>query len=610
LTTEDYKEIADSIPKEPGVYRYIDPNETIIYVGKAKNLKNRISSYFGEKKHQAYKTRVMVKNAHHIEYTVVDSEQDALILENTLIKRHQPRYNVNLKDDKSYTYMVIKKERFPRVFFTRKIIKDGSVYFGPYTSKWKMRQIFETIKNLFPLRTCTYNLSDENISAGKFKVCLEYHIKNCIGPCEGLETEEGYNRKISQIKHILKGNLKPVKDYLKEEMSNHADALNFEMASLMKEKLELLEDYQAKSSVVSHTIKDVDVFSINTEDDEYAYVNYLKIVNGLLINTDTIELTKNLNQEDEDILRYSINYFRERYNSIAPEIILPMKIEYPEDVVQTLPQRGDKSKLLQLSAKNVFYHMMQKKKEKISKTKKQTPAERILKTLQADLEMKELPFHIECFDNSNIQGSNPVASCVVFKNARPSKKDYRKFNIKTVKGANDFASMEEVVYRRYKRLKDENQDLPQLVVIDGGKGQLKSAIQSLEKLDLMKDIAIIGIAKRLEEIFMAYDPIPLYINKKSESLKLIQQLRNEAHRFAINFHRDKRSQDAFGTSLTDIEGIGDKTAQRLLKKFGSMKRLKTESLENIAVEIGNQKALIVKEYLENLKSQSKLDDKS
>ena len=599
MTTADYKKISPSIPKEPGVYRYIDADDRILYVGKAKNLKNRISSYFGAKKHQAYKTRVMVKNSDHIEYTVVDSEQDALILENTLIKKHQPRYNVNLKDDKSYTYMVIKKERFPRVFFTRKIIRDGSVYFGPYTSKWKQGEIFEVIKNLFPLRNCSFNLSDENITSGKFKVCLEYHIKNCKGPCEGLESEESYNKKIDQIKHILKGHLKPVKDYLKTEMSAYSEALNFEMASHMKEKLDLLDDYQAKSTVVSHTIKDVDVFSLNTEDDEYAYVNYLKIVNGLLINTDTIELTKNLNQEDEDILRYSINYFREKYNSIAPEIILPLRIKYTEDVTQTIPQRGDKSKLLQLSAKNVFYHMMQKKRDDISKIKKKTSVERILKTLQTDLEMKDLPLHIECFDNSNIQGSNPVGSCVVFKNARPSKKDYRKFNIKTVDGPNDFASMEEVVYRRYKRLLDEEKNLPQLVVIDGGKGQLSSAMNSIKKLGLSDKIVVIGIAKRLEEIYMAYDSIPLYIDKKSESLKLIQQLRNEAHRFAINFHRDKRSQNAFDTSLTDIEGIGAKTADKLLRTFGSMKRLKNESVENIAAEIGNQKAHIVKEFFRN-----------
>jgi len=600
LTTDDYKNLLPSLPREPGVYRYIDDQERIIYVGKAKNLKNRIASYFGDKKHKAYKTRVMIKNANRVEYTVVDSEQDALILENTLIKKHQPRYNVNLKDDKSYTYMVVKNERFPRVFFTRKLIKDGSTYFGPYTSKWKQRQIFDVIKSLFPIRNCTFNLSESNINSGKFKVCLEYHIKNCLGPCENLQTEDDYNNNIDQIKHILRGNLKPVKDYLKSKMEEHSEALNFEKASIIKERLDLLQEYQSKSAVVSHTIKDVDVFSINTEDDQLAYVNYLKIVNGLLINTDTIELTMNLNQEPEDVLRYSVNYFREKYNSIAPEMILPFSVEYPEEINQTIPQRGDKKKLLDLSAKNVFYHMMQKRKENISKIKKQTPAERILSTLKADLEMNEMPFHIECFDNSNIQGTNPVASCVVFKNARPSKKDYRKFNIKTVEGANDFASMEEVVYRRYKRLLEEEKPLPQLVVVDGGKGQLSSAMISIEKLNLSDQIVVIGIAKKLEEIYMSYDPVPLYIDKRSESLKLIQQLRNEAHRFAINFHRDLRSKNAFGSELTDIGGMGEKTAQQLLQKFGSVKRIKEESLENLAAKIGNKKAKIVKEYLEHL----------
>ena len=598
MTTEDYKKLLPSLPKEPGVYRYLDNKERIIYVGKAKNLKNRIASYFGDKKHKSYKTRVMIKNADHVEYTVVDSEQDALILENTLIKKHQPRYNVNLKDDKSYTYMVVKNERFPRVFFTRKLIKDGSTYFGPYTSKWKQRQIFEVIKSLFPLRTCNFQLSENNIDAGKFKVCLEYHIKNCLGPCENLQSEEDYNDNVNQIKHILRGNLKPVRDYLKSKISEYAESLDFEKASVMKERMDLLSEYQSKSAVVSHSIKDVDVFSISTEDNQLAYVNYMKVVNGLLINTDTIELSMNLNQEEEDVLRYAITYFREKYNSIAPEMILPTEVEYPEDIIQTIPQRGDKKKLLDLSSKNVFYHMMQKRKEKISKIRKQTPAERILTTLKNDLEMDEMPLHIECFDNSNIQGSNPVASCVVFKNARPSKKDYRKFNIKTVEGPNDFASMEEVVYRRYKRLLEEEKPLPQLVVIDGGKGQLSSAMNSIEKLSLSDRIVVIGIAKKLEEIYMAYDPVPLYIDKRSESLKLIQQLRNEAHRFAINFHRDQRSKNAFGTNLTDIEGIGEKTAQQLLKKFGSVKRIKEEPLENLAAEIGNKKALTLKEYLE------------
>ncbi|MEE9374665.1 MAG: excinuclease ABC subunit UvrC [Saprospiraceae bacterium] len=598
MTTEDYKKLLPSLPREPGVYKYIDANHRIIYVGKAKNLKNRIASYFGNKKHKSYKTNVMIKNADRIEYTIVDTEQDALILENTLIKKHQPRYNINLKDGKSFTYMVVKNERFPRVFFTRKLIKDGSTYFGPYTSKWKQNQIFEVIKSLFPLRTCSFLLSEKNVNSGKFKVCLEYHIKNCLAPCENMQTEEDYDNNIDQIKHILKGNLKPVKDYLKTKMAEYAEALNFEQASVIKERLELLDVYQSKSSVVSHIIKDVDVFSISIEEDQLAYVNYLKIVNGLLIHSDTIELVMNLNQEESDVLRYAITHFREKYNSIAPEIIIPFQIEYPEDITITIPQRGDKKQLIELSAKNVFYHMMQQRKEKISKIKKQTPAERILSTLKADLQMDVMPLHIECFDNSNIQGTHPVASCVVFKNARPSKKDYRKFNIKTVEGSDDFASMEEVVYRRYKRLLDEEKSLPQLVVIDGGKGQLSSAMKSIEKLNLSKKIIVIGIAKKLEGIYMAYDSIPLYIDKRSESLKLIQQLRNEAHRFAINFHRDQRSKGAFNTALTEINGIGEKTAHQLLKKFGSIKRIRDESTENIADEIGNKKAFLVKKFLE------------
>jgi len=596
LTTEEFSKISHTIPKEPGVYRFADEENNILYVGKAKNLKNRITSYFGNRKHQAYKTRVMVKNADHIDFTVVDSEQDALILENTLIKKYRPRYNVNFKDDKSYTYLVIKNERFPRVLFTREVIKDGSVYFGPYTSKWKMGQIFEVIKTLFPLRTCNFNLTEENILGGKFKLCLEYHIKNCLGPCENLDSEKEYEERIEQIINILKGNLKPVKNYMKNQMKNHVENLNFEKASEMKEKLEFLEDYQGKSTVVNQNIQDVDVFSMNSDGD-FAYVNYLKIVNGLLIHSDTVELKKNLIQKNASILRYAVNFFREKYNSIAPELILQMKIEYHEDLIQTVPQRGDKHKLLQLSEKNVFYHTMQKKKNEILKIKKQIPFERILKTLQDDLNMNEPAYHIECFDNSNIQGTNAVASCVVFKNAKPSKKDYRKFNIKTVEGPDDFASMQEVVHRRYKRMLAEKKELPQLIIIDGGKGQLNAAIKSLEKLNLMDKIKIIGIAKRLEEIYMAHDPIPLYINKTSESLKLIQQLRNEAHRFAINFHRDKRSNSFLTTSLTDIEGIGLKTAQRLLGKFGSIKRLKNEDLENIAAEIGNHKANILKKFL-------------
>lgn len=597
MTTEDFKSIADNIPRQPGVYKFYDADDTIIYVGKAKVLRNRVSSYFGDRKHQAYKTRTMVKNAKYLDFTIVETEADALLLENTLIKRFQPRYNVSLKDGKSYTYLCVKKERFPRVFFTRRVIRDGSVYFGPYTSKYKTRQIFDLIKALFPIRTCKYNLSEENISKGKFKVCLEYHLGNCYGPCEGMESEESYTKKIDQIRNILYGNFKPVKDYIREEMERFADQLQYERAAAMKEKLSLFEEYQAKSTVVSQTIKDVDVFTIDGNED-WAYINYLKVINGALINTDTIELQKNLDNDDSELLAYAIPEIRDKYNSIAPEIIVPMEVELSDPTITiTIPQRGDKKKLLDLSEKNVKYHMLQKKKEQISQENKQTPAERILRTLQSDLSMDELPWHIECFDNSNIQGTNPTASCVVFKNAKPSKRDYRKFKVKTVEGPNDFASMEEIVYRRYKRQLEEGEALPQLIIIDGGKGQLSAAMSSIDKLGLRDRVTVIGIAKKLEEIYFPEDSIPVYINKKSESLKLIQQARNEAHRFAITYHRDRRSQNFTSTQLTDIPGIGDKTAQMLLNHFGSVKRIKEASIEDISVVVGNQKSKLISEGL-------------
>ncbi len=585
MTTEDYKKISDGLPKQPGVYKFIDTSDVVLYVGKAKNLKNRLSSYFGERKHRSHKTRTMVKNAHHIEFTIVETETDALLLENTLIKKLQPRYNVMLKDGKSYSYICIKKERFPRVFMTRRAIKDGSTYFGPYTSRHQLKTILEMIKNLFPLRTCTYNLSEENIKKGKFKVCLEYHIKNCIGPCEGLEKEEDYNEKIRQIKNMLKGNFGAVKSHFKEKMEIHAANLDFEKAQLIKEKLTAFEDYQGKSTVVSTTIQDVDIFNI-ASDEDFAYVNYLKVINGAIINSFTMEMTKNLDDDEHDLLAFVIPVFREKFNSIAKEVIVPEEVLLTDKSINLLiPKIGDKKKLLDLSFKNVKYFLLQKQKEKIARLNKQTPAERILRTLQSDLQMDELPIHLECFDNSNIQGAYPVASCVVFRNAKPAKRDYRHFHIKTVEGPNDFASMEEVVYRRYKRLLDEGKSLPQLVIIDGGKGQLSSAMNSINALNLSKKITVIGIAKKLEEIFFPEDPIPIYINKKSESLKLIQQARNEAHRFAINFHRDARSRNFTSTELRDIPGIGEKTAEKLLTHFKSVKKIKlasVEELENIA----------------------------
>ncbi len=597
MTTEDYKVLAPKIPTVPGVYRFIDDNDIVIYVGKAKNLKNRLSSYFGQKKHQRYKTKTLVKNANRFEYTVVETEQDALLLENTLIKKLQPRYNVMLKDGKTYTYIVVKKERFPRVFFTRRVWKDGSQYFGPYTSKYRARILLDIIKKLFKLRTCNLQLSQKNIEAGKFKVCLEYHIKNCLGPCVGFEDEEAYNEKIKQVKNILKGQVKPVKDYLKSQISQAAEKLEFELAQEFKEKLEALDNYQSKSTVVNTSIVDSDVFYIRSEED-MAYVSYLKIVNGALVNSDNVELKKNLNDNEEDLLAFSINYLREKFNSIAPEVILQSEIQLVDDVKVTVPQRGDKKHLLDLAEKNLKYYILQKRKDEATKVKKQTSAERILNTLKSDLEMDELPFHIECFDNSNIQGTNPVSSCVVFKNAKPSKKDYRKFNIKTVVGPDDFASMKEVVTRRYTRLKNENADLPQLVIIDGGKGQLNAAYEILRDLQLEDKITLIGIAKRLEEIYFPGDPIPLYINKKSESLKLIQQLRNEAHRFAITFHRDQRSKNALGTELTNIPGIGTKTAETLLKTFGSVKKIKGLNKVDIEQVVGKSIAIKLVNYFE------------
>jgi len=604
MTTEDYKKISASIPKDPGVYRFYDKDETILYVGKAKNLKNRLSSYFGNKKHQAHKTRTMVKHAHHIDYTIVQTETDALLLEATMIKKYQPRYNVMLKDGKSYSYICIKRERFPRVFATRRVIKDGSTYFGPYTSKYNTNIILDLIKKLFQLRTCTLNLNEKAINAGKFKVCLEYHIKNCKGSCENHETEESYNKKIQQIKNILKGNFKPVKDYLKSEMEHYAGLMKFEEAQLLKEKFVVFENYQSKSTVVNTSIKDLDAFSI-ASDEKHAYVNYLKIINGAIINSDTVEIVKKLEESDKEILEFAIPAIREKFNSIAPEIAVPIDIDFVDpEVVITIPQRGDKRHVVALSEKNVKYFLFQKRKEALNKIKKQTPAERILKTLQSDLQMENVPFHIECFDNSNIQGTNPVASCVVFKNAKPSKKDYRKFNIKTVEGPNDFASMEEVVGRRYRRLVAENQPLPDLIIIDGGKGQLSSTVKILTELEILDKITVIGIAKRLEEIFFPNDPIPLYINKKSESLVLIQQARNEAHRFAITFHRDQRSKNALGTELTNIPGIGEKSAEKLLQEYKSVSRIKELALSEIANIVGNSAAMKIVKYFEEKKKGS------
>lgn len=579
-----------TIPSEPGVYRFLDSEGVILYVGKAKNLKNRLSSYFGDKQHAQYKTVLLTRNASGIEFTVVSSEHDALLLENSLIKKFQPRYNVMLKDGKSYTYICIKKEPFPRVFFTRKLIKDGSVYFGPYTSKYRARILLDIIRKLFQLRTCALSLTPENIAKGKFKVCLEYHIKNCQGPCEGFETEDEYNDKILQIKNILKGNLGGVKKYITQKMFESAEALAFEQAQMYKDKLIAFEDYQSTSTVVSTTIKDVDVFAIK-EEDNFAYVNYLKVVDGTLVNTDIVELKMNLDDDPSDVMAYAIPHIRERFESAAPEVIVPFDMVLPDPSVQiTVPKIGDKRKLLELADNNIDYYIRQKKRDDLSHQKRVSSAERILTTLKNDLRMEQMPLHIECFDNSNLQGTNPVSSCVVFKNAKPASREYRHFNIKTVTGPDDFASMEEVVFRRYRRLLDEGKSLPQLIIIDGGKGQLSSAVKSLEKLGIMDKVTVIGIAKKLEEIFFPGDSLPLYINKKSESLKLIQQARNEAHRFAISFHRHQRSKSFLGTQLTQIPGVGKTTAEKLLKSFGSVERIKEVTLADLETVAGKKAA--------------------
>lgn len=582
-----------TLPDSPGVYQFFDSSDTIIYVGKAKNLKKRVSSYFN-KEHESAKTRVLVSKIVRIEHIVVATENDALLLENNLIKKYQPRYNILLKDGKSYPWICISNERFPRVFFTRKVEKDGSTYFGPYTNIKVVRTLLDLIKDLYPLRNCRLDLSQENIDKGKYKVCLEYHIKNCKGPCEGLQTEEEYNHNIQQIKEILKGNLKEVIAYFKKEMSEHAAALRFEEAQEIKLKLESLENYQAKSTIVSAKIHNVDVFSI-VSDEEYAYINFLQVAHGAIVRGHTLEVKKKLEETDQELLELGIVELRERFKSNSKELIVPfpLSMEFSEQL--TVPKAGEKFQLLQLSERNAQAYRQEKFKQvKITDPERHT--NRLLTQMQRDLHLSEPPAHIECFDNSNIQGTNPVTACVVFKNAKPSKKDYRHFNIKTVEGPNDFASMEEVVYRRYRRLLDEEEPLPQLIIIDGGKGQLGAALKSLELLGLRGKIAIVGIAKRLEEIFYPGDSIPLYLDKKSETLKVIQHLRNEAHRFGITFHRQKRSASAIHSELEQISGVGKQTQETLLKQFKSVKRLKEASKEEIIAAIGQSRAQKVWDY--------------
>jgi excinuclease ABC subunit C len=582
------------LPGKPGIYQFCDDSGKIIYIGKAKNLKKRVSSYFS-KQHDSRKTALLVRNIADIKHMVVETEQDALLLENNLIKKYQPRYNIRLKDDKSYPWICIKNEPFPRVFKTRNLIRDGSKYFGPYTSIYTVRTLLELFKTEYKLRTCNYQLTDENIKSGKYKVCLEYHIGNCEGPCEGLVSADKYNQGIEDITGILKGNISGVIKHLELRMADMASQMNFEEAQKLKEKYDSLKRYQSKSTIVSPTITDVDVYAIE-QDSRFAYVNYLKVIKGAIIQTFTLEIKKSLDESAEELLLAGIVDIRQKIFSNAKEILVPFPLKAPLDgIIFKVPKKGDKKKLLDLSYRNAKYFRLEKDKQLVLKNPK-IREDRILKTIQKDLQLSELPVKIECFDNSNLQGSNPVAACVVFKNAKPFKKEYRHYNIKTVEGPNDFASMEEVVYRRYKRLLDENAELPQLVVIDGGKGQLSSAVSALERLGLRGKISIVGIAKRLEEIYFPGDSVPLYINKNSETLKVIQQLRDEAHRFGITFHRNKRSKNMATSELNQIKGIGEKTVKRLLLDFKSVKNVKNSDKKLIVNSIGPSKAEIVYNY--------------
>lgn len=591
----DYlKSLVSILPNQPGIYQYFDDSGKIIYIGKAKDLRKRVYSYFS-KSHDHRKTSMLVRNIADIKHMVVQSEQDALLLENNLIKKYQPRYNIQLKDDKSFPWICIKNEPFPRVIKTRELKRDGSKYYGPYTSIYTVRTLLELFKSEYKLRTCNYNLTEENIKNGKYKVCLEYHIGNCLGPCEGLITEEKYNEGIADINSILKGNISGVIKHLKDIMKELALSLNFEEASKIKEKYDSLNRYQSRSTIVSPNITDVDVFSIE-EDEKFAFINYLKVIKGAIIQTFTLEIKKVLDESPEELLLSGIVEIRQKIFSNSREILVPIKLDFNlENVVFKIPQRGEKKDLLELSQRNAKYFRLEKEKHAVLKNPN-VRLEQLLGTMKKDLQLAEDPVHIECFDNSNLQGTNPVAACVVFKNAKPNVKEYRHYNIKSVEGPNDFASMEEVVYRRYKRLIDESKSLPQLIVIDGGKGQLSSAVAALDKLQLRGKISIIGIAKRLEEIYFPGDSVPIYINKNSQTLKIVQQLRDEAHRFGITFHRNKRSKEFIGSELKSIEGIGEKTMQKLLMEFKSVKTIKEQTLPILEKSVGKSKAKIVFDY--------------
>ena len=596
--TEQIENILKSLPDEPGIYQYFNSDGTLIYVGKAKNLKKRVTSYFSKEIFENAKTKVMVKNIADIKFIITGTEYEALLLENNLIKKHQPRYNVSLKDDKTYPWIIIKNEPFPRVFYTRKKIKDGSEYYGPYPSVRMIHTLLDFFRQLYMLRNCNLSLTQENIEKKKFKVCLEYHIKNCKGPCEGLQTSADYDEAIAGIREILKGNISSVIQHFNDQMKQHAAAYQFEQAQALKTKIELLDNFRSRSVVAHPSIHNVDVFTVVLENNA-AFVNYLKVNNGSVVQALTIEMKKKLDETPEELIGLAIAELRTRFESDAREVLVNVMPDVElENVTFTIPKIGDKKHLLMLSEKNALY-AMREKMEQYDKLNPEHKTERILNLLMNDLRMKELPRYIECFDNSNFQGTDAVAAMSVFKDAKPSKKDYRHFNIKTVEGPDDFASMEEVIYRRYKRLVEENQPLPQLIVIDGGKGQLSAALKSLEKLHLRGKITIIGIAKKLEEIYFPGDGIPLYLDKKGESLKIIQHLRDEVHRFGITHHRNKRSKGLIKTELENIEGIGKATAESLLREFKSVKKIKEATTEQLVAVIGNAKAKVVKDYFQS-----------
>lgn len=600
MTSSDFQHIARTIPREPGIYKYYDKQKELLYVGKAKDLRKRVSSYFN-KNLVSYKTHELVNRIDHIEFTIVNSEQDAFFLENSLIKKFQPRFNINLKDDKSYPYIVIKKEPFPRIFLTRKLIDDGSEYLGPYTSVKRVRELLAFIRQTVPIRTCTLNLTQKNIERKKFKVCLEYHLGNCKGPCEGLQTEEDYRDGIEQVKNLLKGNLNPVINHFRQEMKQHAEELQFEKAELVKKKIDFLKNYQSRSVVANPRLSEMDVFSI-VRSGNTAYINYLMVQNGTIVQTKTI-LTENfLDESEEEILAFAVAQLRDTFNSKAKEIVLPFTIVYPEkEVTITVPKAGDKKKLLELSEKNAQYFIDElKNKQRLKIDKKNTDKLELLKQVQEDMNLPQIPFHIECFDNSNFQGSYPVSAMVCFKNGEPSKQDYRHFNVKTVKGINDFATMKEAVYRRYKRVIAESLPWPDLVIIDGGKGQLSAAKEALNELDASSKTTLAGLAKNEEEIFFTGDSESLKLPYNSESLKFIRRIRDEVHRFGITFHRKKRAKGVFKNELEEIKGIGKETADRLLKEFRSLKNIREKDVSEISKIIGKTKAAMLMNELKKM----------